>query len=81
MSRKVDPIVLHCSATRPSTDVDADRIRRWYITPHQELTAQAMGHTDEQMDALFGIGTSASEEARFPEPIINPADGEVELPK
>lgn len=26
-------------------------------------------------------GANASESARFPEPIINPADGELELPK
>lgn len=30
---------------------------------------------------LFPISYNASEAARFPEPIINPADGELELPK
>lgn len=31
MRREIDLIVLHCSATRPSSDVDADRIRRWHM--------------------------------------------------
>ena len=30
---------------------------------------------------LLPHGANASEAARFPEPIINPADGELELPK
>ena len=34
-----------------------------------------------ELTLLLPHGANASEAARFPEPIINPADGEVELPK
>ena len=34
-----------------------------------------------ELTLLLPHGPSASEAARFPQPIINPADGEVELPK
>ena len=34
-----------------------------------------------ELTLLLPHGPNASEAARFPEPIINPADGEVELPK
>ena len=34
-----------------------------------------------ELTLLLPHGANASEAARFPQPIINPADGEVELPK
>ena len=34
-----------------------------------------------ELTLLLPHGANASEAARFPEPIINPADGELELPK
>jgi len=34
-----------------------------------------------ELTLLLPHGADASEAARFPEPIINPADGEVRLPK
>ena len=34
-----------------------------------------------ELTLLLPHGPNASEAARFPEPIIDPADGEVELPK
>ena len=34
-----------------------------------------------ELTLLLPHGANASEAARFPEPIIDPADGEVELPK
>lgn len=34
-----------------------------------------------ELTLLFPHGPNASEAARFPEPIIDPSDGEVELPK
>jgi hypothetical protein len=34
-----------------------------------------------ELTLLLPHGADASKAARFPEPIINPADGEVELPK
>ena len=34
-----------------------------------------------ELTLLLPHGADASEAARFPEPIIDPADGEVELPK
>ena len=34
-----------------------------------------------ELTLLLPHGPNATEAARFPEPIINPADGEVELPK
>ena len=34
-----------------------------------------------ELTLLLPHGPNASEAARFPQPIINPADGEVELPK
>ena len=34
-----------------------------------------------ELTLLLPHGANASESARFPEPIIDPADGEVELPK
>ena len=34
-----------------------------------------------ELTLLLPHGANASEDARFPEPIIDPADGEVELPK
>ena len=34
-----------------------------------------------ELTLLLPHGAEASEAARFPEPIINPADGELELPK
>lgn len=30
MARKIDQIVIHCSATRPDADVGADEIRSWH---------------------------------------------------
>ena len=34
-----------------------------------------------ELTLLFPHGPNASEAARFPQPIIDPSDGEVELPK
>ena len=34
-----------------------------------------------ELNLLLPHGANAAEAARFPEPIINPADGELELPK
>ena len=34
-----------------------------------------------ELTLLLPHGPNATEEARFPQPIIDPADGEVELPK
>ena len=34
-----------------------------------------------ELTLLLPHGANASEAARFPQPIINPADGELELPK
>jgi hypothetical protein len=31
--REIKKIMVHCSATRPSMDVDAAEIRRWHIDP------------------------------------------------
>ena len=36
---------------------------------------------DLELTLLLPHGPNATEAARFPEPIIDPADGEVELPK
>lgn len=30
MKRKIDKIIVHCSATRPSHDIDAEEIDRWH---------------------------------------------------
>ena len=29
--RKIDEIIIHCSATKPSMDIGADTIRRWHV--------------------------------------------------
>ena len=43
MRREIDLIVLHCSATRPSSDVDADRIRRWHMRDNNWRTLATTG--------------------------------------
>lgn len=36
MRRRTDHIVIHCSATRPSSDIGIDEIREWHTRPKDE---------------------------------------------
>ena len=48
-----------------------------------EYIVDSVNRVDGELELtlLLPHGANASEAARFPEPIINPADGELELPK
>ena len=57
--------------TLPADAVDCE----WLMSDVERIDGELV------LTILLPHGANASEAARFPEPIINPADGEVELPK
>jgi hypothetical protein len=68
-------------ATLPlySTDENGDSIKNidceWIVSDVQRTNGEL------ELTLLLPHGANASEAARFPEPIIDPANGELELPK
>lgn len=63
--------VIPDGATLPKDATDCE----WLASDVERINGEL------ELTLLLPHGANASEAARFPEPIINPADGELELPK